>query len=54
MIDIAICILGIVGVLSCRIIENAMWDHEREKALSYELERYCGTDMRGGDEDEAD
>lgn len=47
MIDIAICIFGIVGILVCRIIENFMLEHDREKALGYEFERYCGADMRG-------
>ena len=42
MIDIAICILGIIGLFVCRVIENAMWDHEREKVMGYELKYYCG------------
>lgn len=45
MIDIAICFLGIVGIIACRIIENIMREHDREKALGYEFERYCGVRM---------
>ena len=47
MIDVAICILGIIGLFVCKVIENAMWDHEREKAMGYELEHYCGAGMEG-------
>ena len=49
MIDIVICIFGIAGVFACRIIENIMWEHDREKALGYEFERYCGARMEEGD-----
>lgn len=39
MTDIAICILGIIGILVCRIIEYSMWEHDREKALGCEFEQ---------------
>lgn len=38
MIDIVICIFGIAGVFACRIIENIMWECDREKALGYGFE----------------
>ena len=44
MIDIAICVFGVLGVLACRIIENIMWELDREKALGYEFEHYLGGD----------
>jgi hypothetical protein len=51
MIDIVICILGIIGILVCRIIENVMWEYDREKALGYEFKRYCGAKMKEGEQD---
>ena len=42
MRDIIICIIGIIGFVACGIIENAMWEHDREKALGYELEPHWG------------
>ena len=36
MIDIVVCILGIIGILVCRVIENVMWEHDYEKALGFE------------------
>ena len=33
MIDIVVCIFGIVGILVCRVIENVMWECDYEKAL---------------------
>ena len=46
MIYIIICILGIIGILVCRTIENSMWEHDREKALGYEFEQLRGKDGR--------
>ena len=37
MRDITICIIGIIGWFVCSIIENAMWEHDREKALDYDF-----------------
>ena len=40
MTYIIICIIGIIGFIVCGIIENAMWEHDREKAFCYELKPY--------------
>lgn len=40
MRDIIICIIGIIGLIACKIIENSMWEHDREKAFGYEL-KHC-------------
>ena len=34
-----IIIIGIIGSLVCKIIENSMWEHDREKALGYEFKQ---------------
>lgn len=39
MTDIAICILEIIGILVCRIIEYSIWEHDREKTLGCEFEQ---------------
>lgn len=39
MTDIIICIIGVIGILVCRTIENSMWEHDREKALDYEFKQ---------------
>lgn len=46
MTDIIIFIIGIIGFMVCEIIENAMWEHDREKALGYELKHYWRTDEK--------
>lgn len=42
MVYIIICIIGIIGFIACEIIEDIMWECDREKAFGYELKRYCG------------
>lgn len=38
MIDIIVCIImGIVGLVICEIIENIMWEHDRDKALDIDF-----------------
>ena len=39
MTDIIICVFIFIGILFCGIIENIMWEHDREKAFGYELEQ---------------
>ena len=40
MTYIIICIIGIIGFMACEIIENAMWEHDREKTFGYEFKPY--------------
>ena len=42
MTDITICVLGVLGILACRIIEYSMWEHDRDKALGCDFEKKKG------------
>ena len=51
MIDIVVCVFGIIGIFLCEIIENVMWECDYEKALGCEFEHYYGAKIGEGEQE---